>query len=44
MQVCVFAFDLLLLDEEVLATQPFRVRRARLAELLEHADPSQVRQ
>lgn len=43
-QVCVFAFDLLLLDGEVLATQPFRCRRAQLRQLVEaRADASRLR-
>jgi hypothetical protein len=43
-QVCVFAFDLLMLDGEVLATQPFRCRRARLRQLVEaRADASRLR-
>ena len=43
-QVCVFAFDLLLLDGEVLATQPFRCRRAKLKQLVEtRADASRLR-
>lgn len=42
-QVCVFAFDLLYLDGQVLTSLPLHERRARLRSMLAAADPSRVR-